>query len=383
MARKKPDNRQLKAILLQKNVYKLDDDTYVVRSQRGKSNYIVSRQGLEWSCQCPDHQIRGVVCKHIHAVVLTQTLKVRQIIEEAYKVEEVEEWTAPEISCPKCGSVELIKRGKRKTKNGLVQRFGCKVCEHRFVVNPGFERMKATPQIVTVSLDLFFKGVSTRKIADHILQFYGVQVSHVGILKWIKKYSRLIKKYVREFQPKTSGIWHTDEMTLNIKGQMKWLWNCMDHNTRFLLASEISTKREIADARHVFALAKAVSGEEKPIYVVTDGLQSYTKAFKKEFYTMKSPRVQHIRKPRFTDKSNNNMVERLNGTIREREKVMRGLDNEKTAFVEGFQNYYNFLRPHMSLEGKTPAEVAGIDLKLEGNRWESLIRKASDIRMVP
>jgi len=105
---------------------------------------------------------------------------------------------------------------------------------------------------------------------------------------------------------------------------MKWLWNCMDHNTRFLLASEISTKRTIADARHVFALAKAVSMEEKPIYVITDGLQSYTKAFKKEFYTMKAPRVQHIRKPRFTDKSNNNMVERLNGTVRARTKTMRG-----------------------------------------------------------
>ena len=77
------------------------------------------------------------------------------------------------------------------------------------------------------------------------------------------------------------------------------------------------------------------------------------------------------------------MVERLNGTVRARTKTMRGLDNEQTAFVEGFQNYYNFLRPHMSLEGKTPAEEAGIDLKLEGNRWESIIRQASENRMVP
>jgi len=91
MARKRLENRQLKAILLQKNVYKLDDDAYVVRSQSGKSNYIVQRQGLEWSCQCSDHQIRGVVCKHIQAVVLTQTLKIRQSIEESYQIEEVEE----------------------------------------------------------------------------------------------------------------------------------------------------------------------------------------------------------------------------------------------------------------------------------------------------
>jgi transposase-like protein len=61
---------------------------------------------------------------------------------------------------------------------------------------------------------------------------------------------------VSEFKPKTSGIWHTDEMTLNIDGQMKWLWNCVDHKTRFLMASQISTKREVADARQLFASAR-------------------------------------------------------------------------------------------------------------------------------
>ena len=62
---------------------------------------------------------------------------------------------------------------------------------------------------------------------------------------------------------------------------------------------------------------------------------------------------------------------------------MRGIDNEKTAFVEGFQNYYNFIRPHMSLDGKTPAEEAGINLKLKGNRWKAIIEKATENGVVP
>ena len=33
-------------------------------------------------------------------------------------------------------------------------------------------------------------------------------------------------------------------------------------------------------------------------------------------------------------------------------------------------------RPHMSLDGKTPAEASGIDLELEENKWLGLIRKA-------
>ena len=62
---------------------------------------------------------------------------------------------------------------------------------------------------------------------------------------------------------------------------------------------------------------------------------------------------------------------------------MRGLDNERTAFVDGFQNYYNFICPHMGLNGKTPAEVSGIRLDLQGNRWKAIIDKASKNRVVP
>jgi hypothetical protein len=40
------------------------------------------------------------------------------------------------------------------------------------------------------------------------------------------------------------------------------------------------------------------------------------------------------------------------------------------------QIYHNHLRPHTALEGKTPAEVAGIEIKGE-NKWVTLIQNAS------
>jgi len=53
---------------------------------------------------------------------------------------------------------------------------------------------------------------------------------------------------------------------------------------------------------------------------------------------MRKTRGQHIRKPRFTDPTNNNIVERLNGTVREREKVMRGMKGDEIAeeLMNGF-----------------------------------------------
>jgi hypothetical protein len=45
--------------------------------------------------------------------------------------------------------------------------------------------------------------------------------------------------------------------------------------------------------------------------------------------------------------------------------------------MDGQRIYYNFIRPHMSLNGKTPAQQADIDVKLENNKWLSLVKRAS------
>jgi hypothetical protein len=72
---------------------------------------------------------------------------------------------------------------------------------------------------------------------------------------------------------------------------------------------------------------------------------------------------------------NNNIIERLHGTKREREKVMRGLKTEETPIIPMQDIYYNFIRPHQALEGKTPAEKAGIGIE-EQNKWLGLIKKS-------
>jgi len=38
--------------------------------------------------------------------------------------------------------------------------------------------------------------------------------------------------------------------------------------------------------------------------------------------------------------------------------------------------FHNYIRPHMALKGKTPAEIAGITVEGE-NKWLTLIQNAS------
>jgi hypothetical protein len=73
---------------------------------------------------------------------------------------------------------------------------------------------------------------------------------------------------------------------------------------------------------------------------------------------------------------NNNKMERFNGEVRDREKVMRGLKRKDTSILTGYQIYHNYIREHQALENKTPAEVSGI--KIEGeNKWLTLIQNAN------
>jgi hypothetical protein len=46
-------------------------------------------------------------------------------------------------------------------------------------------------------------------------------------------------------------------------------------------------------------------------------------------------------------------AERLNGEVRDREKVMRVLKKMDTP--DSYQLFHNYIRPHEALKGKTPA----------------------------
>jgi hypothetical protein len=96
-----------------------------------------------------------------------------------------------------------------------------------------------------------------------------------------------------------------------------------------------------------------------------------------EWWTNKiGTRPEHIRDVRFDGSVHNNKMERMNGEIRDRERVMRTLEKGDSPILEGYQIFHNYIRPHMALEGRTPAEAAGITVKGK-DKWMTLIQNAS------
>ena len=108
------------------------------------------------------------------------------------------------------------------------------------------------------------------------------------------------------------------------------------------------------------ALRRAQSGLEG-LEIVTDGLKSYPVALSRDY----DYKIKHISKPKFTDPINNNLVERINETVKGRARSFRRLNDKSSAaeLFEGFRLYYNSKRPHLGLGGKTP-----IDFSLDSNK---------------
>lgn len=350
---------------------------FKVASQSRDGMYDVTRKDNGgWLCTCPDFTYRSVYaggqllrCKHIIACELREQL--REKVRENVIIRPVEI-----TACIYCHSNTALKRfGVRHNKYGDLQRFLCASCQRTFSVNLGFERMKHSPQGITTAMQLYFSGESLRNTARS-LRLIGVQVSHKTVFYWIKRYTALMEKYLDKITPNVSDTWRADELFLNVKGNMKYLYALMDDQTRFWIAQEVAETKFTADLRPLFQIGKKVAGKQ-PKTLITDGAPNFHEAYEQEFRTHKiADRTEHIREIALDGVRHNNKMERMNGELRQREKVMRTLERSDTPILTGMQIFHNYVRPHEALNGRTPSEAAGIRVEGE-NKWLTLIQNAS------
>lgn len=359
----------------------LDECTYLVPSQNNpEKKYYVTHIDA-YSCECPDFQRRckgnGLYCKHIQAILLLDKLKT-SVQTQPIVTQLTNDVRTAEV-CPYCYGLEIFKRGKRKTTAGEKQLYCCKDCKKRFVLE-SIKYIKSNAQMVTLAMDLFYKGNSLRDIADTFKQFYDLSLSHETIRNWIRKFTRTMNEYSKQLKPKTSGIWNADEtLVLTKKGTSKnkrntgheYVWNVIDNETKFLLASVHSgRKRGSKEAQKVMTEAYKQSGKI-PYQIITDKLPSYQDGIRKTFRNWGNERkVKHTSIVGRRKEIDNNAVESHHSQQKEFQKVRRGI-NEIQDYSDGFKIFHNFVRKGVK-DNRTPAERCGIGVK-SLNRWEGLL----------
>ncbi len=276
--------------------------------------------------------------------------------------------------CVFCNSNKFVKAGWRYNCATKKQRFKCNDCNRFFIKDDGFIKMKHKGEVITQCLNLYMNGMSLRKVKEHFNQFSDYEISHQSVLNWIRRYAIMLKPFTQSLDLDLSRIYHTDEIFVKCNGQQHYFWNILDKGTRTLIATHYSTKRDSKSAKMLFLKVK-----NKPLTLFTDGMQGYRKAYRKVWGANKRSQDKNIYIRLKADKDKrNNISERIQGTIRERIKVMRGFKNEESAklILDLFVIYYNSIRIHQGI-GKTPIEEAGIELNnYDKNRWLNLIYSA-------
>lgn len=347
-----------------------EDGSFAVPSQTGKNvTYQVKIIDNKFVCNCPDFTFRKVEnCKHGYAVkfwIATNTYLQNKPKPKVFAEDS--------IQCDRCNSIKIIRYGQ----SGDKQIFYCKDCQHKFREPSLLKKAKYDPELITLTLDMYFSGLSNRKIARLVNDHFGLDLDQSTIYKWIKRFVPIVSDYVNSLSPKLSHQWHADELFVKMRGGQKvrdgnvtgFVWNIMDRKTRFLIASKLTEDRDAGSAVKAFKEAIQNAHGIHPNKIFTDNLRSYNVAIDKTFdkYVHQVAKC-GINKPNAT----NNRIERLNGTLRERSKVQRGWKTVKTPLAEGMRIQYNFVKPHMALKGQTPAQQAGIKNK-KADKWLELL----------
>jgi len=294
------------------------------------------------------------------------------------------------IVCSSCKSTNTIKWCKRKTENrGLIQRYKCKDCGKFFTINDGFFRMRNSPQKITLCLDLFYRGVSTRKVQEHLQAFYPHNSSNVSIYSWVVKYSKMISSFTNKLKLHVGNEVQVDEVEYHRRKshnqkrgiEENWFIDSIDTETRFMVASDYFSARSQKEIKQVMKAIKDKTENQVKV-LTTDGLLAYPKTIKKVFGYNKHLmqfNIEHNQVNASKGEGFNYPIERLHNSVRQRTKTFRGFHGSvksANAIMKGYEIYYNFIRKHMAINC-CPYELA-TDLVLSSpNRWIDLIYLSS------
>lgn len=269
--------------------------------------------------------------------------------------------------CKYCQSPNVIKFGTYKGE----QYYYCKTCKRKFSAGDTLFHMKTPTSEITSALITYYDGSSIEAVRRHLLQQHKHAPSTATIYEWIQKYTEYAKQATQDRKPTEIGdSWTADETVVSIDGQNMWLYDIIDNKTRFVLATRLTPVRTTGEARALVESAAKMAGKI-PKVILTDHNRSYLDGIELAF----GSDTEHIQTKPFADGDNTQLIERFHETLKQRYKVMRGLKNFETArdFLDGWLIHYNYLRPHTSLNDKTPAEVAGV--KFPYVNWGDIIRK--------
>ena len=285
--------------------------------------------------------------------------------------------------CPMCNKASFLHHDFDFYSN-----FRCcdKKCNHSFFVAKStniprasmsnlvgkfdFSRMRYPVHLIITALSMFYLGKNSfRNISLILRTVFNVKVSHTTIGNWCRDFAPLFNNISLKLIPSlnfNSDEWHTDETVVKINGIKHYIWFIIDSETRFVLGFHLSPHR---DSSQAFSLINSVKELGSPKSIVSDRYAAYKVPIKSILD------VEHIRVESFKDDISNNLIESFHHQFKAWYKTKQGFNSFESAnnLISLFVFFYNFVRPHSSLNNLTPAQVAGLNLTKKQKREYLLV----------
>ena len=237
-------------------------------------------------------------------------------------------------------------------------------------------------------------GLSARMTAQALKRVFDISISHQTVINYINASACYLSDFVDANCPVPCGPCAADETYIKVEGHTRYTWFIMAQNRRAICGYNLSDTRGTEPALALINSCfgppespKCGSGE-----LVTDGLPSYdsavvaynTAAINADGDEILTKRtvigLRNLDPESEAYRQFKQLVERLNRTYKFHTRPRAGFKNfdGAVALTTLFIAFYNFMRPHGSLQGKTPVELSCLDGKtLYPAMWTELIRQAA------
>ena len=241
--------------------------------------------------------------------------------------------------------------------------------------------------VLTFTINL---GLSSRVTRDALKGIFDISLSHQTVINYINASAHYLSSFIDNNCPEPQSVCAADETYIIVNSKWTYTWFIIDSKTRAICGYNLSDNRGMQPA--LALLYDSFGKPDNKIHpdLVTDGNPSYdaavmayndlikdndSKLTKRTVIGLKDLDDQSREYRSFKQ-----LVERLNRTYKYHTRPRAGFKtfDGAVALTTLFVAFYNFMRPHSSLNNSTPVSLDALkDHSLMPDQWVALIEKAA------
>ncbi len=233
-------------------------------------------------------------------------------------------------------------------------------------------------------------AISARKTAYILQNVFNISVSYQTVLNYAEAAAYHCHRFNLKFKGPVDDFSAGDETYIRILGDWAYVFLFISSKNLVLSAYHLAHSRETKPA--IIAMTEAIrtAFPQQPITLISDGNPSYPAGihFMNEKRPEELPRIRHhaviglqnLDQESETYRAFKQLIERLNRTFKFHVRPASGFksDNGALSLIVLFATHYNFLRPHISLDYRTPVEIPELqDISTIQGKWIKILSMAS------